>query len=331
MNPKVLKQAATRSLLAALLVPCAMAQTPEEDRRREYNRQQEQQREEQQRRAQEAYQAQLKATEDAQKRQQQGWDDERRTKDDADATKRRAPAAPSAQNNPDLKALRAKLLRMPPLPDERNPLLGRWRVEAGAKPQRKDELGLLMGMLANPGGAACQFTFGGGITEFKSKSWASIDGHGDDSLGPIAYRGEGKRVWALPAKGVELMGFDVVDGNRAESVNLAGCTLVRVAAASTTSAAPPQPAPATATRPGAPPAAGAVVDGAAFRCADGSLLHVSLCQGASVDAVCKLSELHLPGLQMGKMVRRSDIAARVSGCEAGGIRYGAGDKPVFVR
>ncbi len=75
----------------------------------------------------------------------------------------------------------------------------------------------------------------------------------------------------------------------------------------------------------------AVFDGAAFRCADGSLLHVSFCQGASADATCKLAELHKPGLQIGTLVRRADIAARVKGCEAGGIRYGADDKPVFVR
>ena len=81
----------------------------------------------------------------------------------------------------------------------------------------------------------------------------------------------------------------------------------------------------------AAPSVGAVFDGAAFRCADGSLLHVSFCQGASADATCKLAELHKPGLQIGTLVRRADIAARVKGCEAGGIRYGADDKPVFVR
>ena len=37
-----------------------------------------------------------------------------------------------------LQALRAKLLRMPPLPDERNTLLGRWRVESDGKPKRKE-------------------------------------------------------------------------------------------------------------------------------------------------------------------------------------------------
>ncbi len=77
--------------------------------------------------------------------------------------------------------------------------------------------------------------------------------------------------------------------------------------------------------------AGVVVDGAAFRCGDGSLLHVSHCRGNADDATCALTELHLPGLQMGKATRRADIAARVKGCEAGGIRYGANDKPVFVR
>lgn len=311
-------------LLAASVVSGAMAQTPELDRQREYWRQQEEQRQEQQRRAQEEMQRQERATEEQRKKRQEEYDEQSRRGDARreaeEAPKRRARMAQDAQNAADMKAARARLLAMPPLPDERNPLLGRWRVDGGAKLQRKDEMGLLLGMLANPGGAACQMMFGGGITEFRSKSWASIDGHGDDSLGPIAYRSDGKRVFAIPAKGVELMGFDVADRNRAVSSNLEGCTLVRVAAAST----------ATSTT-AAPPAAAAVVDGAAFRCGDGSLLHVSLCQGASANAVCKLTELHLPGLQMGKPARRADIAARVNGCEAGGIRYGADNKAVFVR
>lgn len=155
----------------------------------------------------------------------------------------------------ELQALRAKLLRMSPLPDERNTLLGRWRVESTGKPKRKDELGQLMGMLANPGGAACQFTFGDGIVEFKSKTWASIDGHGDDSLGPIAYRADGKRLFALPAKGIEIMGFDVVNPNRIEVFNLAGCALTRVTGTTTTtpgglSSRAPSPLAA-----GAPPSA----------------------------------------------------------------------------
>ncbi len=112
-----------------------------------------------------------------------------------------------------------------------------------------------MGMLSNPGGAACQFTFGDGITEFKSKTWASIDAHGDDSLGPIAYRADGKRLFALPAKGIEIMGFDVVNPNRIEVFNLAGCALTRVTSTTTTTQSGlPNRAP-SASAAGAPPPA----------------------------------------------------------------------------
>jgi len=307
--------------------------------------------------AQRAYWRAQEAAE-ASRRQQQQADEQRRSQEQSDREKKSyspngslgggAPPAMSAggdaQDSAALRALRTKLLGMPPLPDERNPLLGRWRVESDGKPQRKDDLGQLMGMLANPGGAACQFTFGAGIIEFKPKSWASIDGHGDDSLGPIAYRADGKRVFALPAKGIELMGFDVAPPNRVVVVNIAGCALVRVAGTTTATQSGSSSRALLTSSAAAPPAAGAapkssttmqaaglVVDGAAFRCGDGSLLHVSHCRGNADDATCALTELHLPGLQMGKATRRADIAARVKGCEAGGIRYGANDKPVFVR
>lgn len=308
--------------------------------------------------AQRAYWRAQEAAE-ASRRQQQQADEQRRSQEQSDRERKSyspngspggglppaTSAGGNAQHSAALRALRTKLLGMPPLPAERNPLLGRWRVESDGKRQRKDELGQLMGMLANPGGAACQFTFGDGVIEFKPKSWASIDGHGDDSLGPIAYRADGKRVYALPAKGIELMGFDLAPPNRVVVVNIAGCALVRVAGTTTTTpsglgnrapltSGATAPVPAAGAAPKSSPAlqaAGVVVDGAAFRCGDGSLLHVSWCQGHAGDSTCTLSELHLPGLQMGKPVRRADIAARVKGCEAGGIRYGANDKPVFVR
>ena len=234
----------------ALMVPCAMAQTPEQDRQREYYRQLDQQREEQQRRAQEEYQRQLRSTDDARKKSEQQSDDERRS-----ASARPASSSYDARGAAELQALRAKLLRMPPLPDERNTLLGRWRVETDGKPKRKDDMGLLMGMLANPGGAACQFTFGEGIVEFKSKTWASIDGYGDDSLGAIAYRADGKRLFALPAKGIEIMGFDVVNPNRVEVFNLAGCALTRVTAATTTTQSALSNRAPSASAAGAPPPA----------------------------------------------------------------------------
>ena len=246
-----LKPCGAALMLAALLVPCAMAQTPEADRQREYQREQDRQREEQQRRAQEEFQRQQRATEDQRKKTEQQYDDERRSANARPASSSYDPRAAA-----ELQALRAKLLRMPPLPDERNTLLGRWRVESNGKPKRKDEMGQLMGMLANPGAAACQFTFGDGIVEFKSKTWASIDGFGDDSLGPIAYRADGKRLFALPAKGIEIMGFDVVNPNRVEVFNLAGCVLTRVTGTTTTTQGALSNRAPSSSAPAQPPAPG---------------------------------------------------------------------------
>ncbi len=152
-----------------------------------------------------------------------------------------------AENDATLKALRARLLASPPLPPERNPLLGRWRVATGAKPRGGDDLSQLMGMLSNPGGAVCEVVFGGGTTEFKPGSWASNDSAGDDSLGPIQYRMQGKQVFALPDQGVPLLGFDIVDRSTIREFRLPDCALVRVGA---------QPTAAPAKR-AAQPAAGA--------------------------------------------------------------------------
>ena len=107
------------SYVLALMAPCAMAHTPEQDRQREYYRQLDQQREEQQRRAQEEFQRQQRSTEDARKKTQEQYDDERRS-----ANARPASSSYDARGAAELQALRAKLLRMPPLPDERNTLSG---------------------------------------------------------------------------------------------------------------------------------------------------------------------------------------------------------------
>jgi hypothetical protein len=114
--------------------------------------------------------------------------------------------------------------------------------------------------------------------------------------------------------------------NAAANATAPGNARTAVSAPSALPAAGAMPKSSTALQ-----VAGVVDDGATFRCGDGSLLHVSLCQGNAGDATCKLTELHLPGLRVGKLMRRADIDARVRGCEAGGIRYTADDKPVFVR
>jgi hypothetical protein len=260
----------------------------------------------------------------------------------------------SAGTGSDFRALGKELLRLPPLPVERNVLLGSWRLEGGGQQSGVLEFGLtgkgatpgfgeMMGFMKSieSGQLTCDMSFGRGITftptTFSSGGAAGMVG------GPVAYRSRKKQVIvAIPGDSrANPMFFEIVGPDRIKSVNV-GCPLVRVgapaanaAANATTAPGNARTAPASATdgrAMAAPPdGSGAVVEGAAFRCRDGSLLHVSLCQGDGAQVPCKLTELHLPGLQIGKMVPRTDIAARVKACEAGGIRYGADDKPVFVR
>ena len=182
------------------------------------------------------------ATEEEYERQRQR-DEEYAEEQRRSAPQRAEQARQQAENDAAIKALRAKLLASPPLPPDRNPLLGRWRVATGAKPRGGDDLSQLMGMLSNPGGAMCEVVFGGGIIEFKPGSWASNDSAGDDSLGPIQYRMQDKQVFALPDQGIPLLGFEIVDRDRIQEVRLPDCTLVRVGA---------QPAAAPATRAAAP-------------------------------------------------------------------------------
>jgi len=259
------------------------------------------------------------------------------------------------------KALRQKLARLPLLPKEQNVLLGNWRLEddgqrsGAAVPGSRQGTGRaqvaeafvseLTGMLQS--GKMFCLAFQGGITF--APSTISISEPFRPKEERVAYRSDGKKViWAIPDARPS-MAFEIVGPNRI--VIGESCALVRVGSTAASAAANAATAPGNARsgagNSSAPAAAGAtpnsstalqvagtagvVVDGAAFRCGDGSLLQVSLCQGNADDATCKLTELHLPGLQMGKSMRRADIAARVKGCEAGGIRYAADDKPVFVR
>ncbi len=187
-----------------------------------------------------------------------------RAKQHADDMYGQKPSSPSggsqynAQTQADLKAAKARLLKMAPLSDARNPLLGRWRVEGAARSRKKDDMSTLMGMLNNPGGAMCETLFGSGVTEFKPKTWSSIDSYGDDSLGPIHYRGEGKVVWAVPeSKMFNFFGFEFASPDRTTLVGVERCTLVRAgAAAPSAKTAPPSSARTTAASPSATPAAG---------------------------------------------------------------------------
>ncbi len=135
-----------------------------------------------------------------------------RTRRHAEEMYGQKPSSPSGGSSagtgvgpPDMRALGKELLRLPPLPVERNVLLGSWRLEGGGHGAGSLEfaitgrgatpgLGEMMGMLGDmqSGKMLCDMSFGRGITftptTFSSGGAAGIAG------GPIAYRSRKKQV-----------------------------------------------------------------------------------------------------------------------------------------
>jgi hypothetical protein len=216
----------------------AVAQTPaqmEYDRQqREYWKQQEQQRQEQQR-------LQQQMNENA-RRQQEGI-----TQPNAPTGKSAAPAqgvAPqigSQAASDALEAARQTWLKRPPLPPDRNPLLGQWTRPATGKANSSDPFAALQALAK---GGLCEVVFGGGTFEFRPNTLVGSDAQTrGQELDQVEYRGEAKHVVVIPKTTFKLMVFDFDGPDR---INWSGqnCVLVRVAPgarnASAASSAPPQ-------------------------------------------------------------------------------------------
>jgi hypothetical protein len=182
-------------------------------------------------------------------------------------------SAGSGASSTDFRALGKELLRLPPLPVERNVLLGSWRLEGGGQQNGVLEFGMtgrgatpgfgeMMGFMKSieSGQLTCDMSFGRGITftptTFSSGGAAGMVG------GPVAYRSRKKLVIvAIPGDSrANPMFFEIVGPDRIKSVNV-GCPLVRVGAPAANAAANATTAPgnARAGAPGAsaPPATGA--------------------------------------------------------------------------
>ena len=207
-------------------------------------------------------------------------DEEARNKAHAEEMYGQKPSSPSGGSSAgtgaggtDFRALGKELLRLPPLPVERNVLLGSWRLEGGGQQSGVLEFGItgrgatpglgeMMGFMKSidSGQLACDMSFGRGITftptTFSSGGAAGMVG------GPVAYRSRKKGVTvAIPGDSrANPMFFEIVGSDRIKSVNM-DCALVRVgspganAAANATTAL--GNARAGASSPSAPPAAGA--------------------------------------------------------------------------
>jgi hypothetical protein len=190
-------------------------------------------------------------------------------------------SASSGAGRTDFRAQGKELLRLPPLPVERNVLLGSWRLEGGG-PQSADAarnqailtgkgfgvggagvgLGEMMGMLADmeSGKMLCDVSFGRGIT-FTPTTYSS-GGVAGMAGGPIAYRSRNKQVIvAIPGDTrANPMPFKIESPNRLVWGDT--CALVRVGAPASNAAANAATAPgnarAGAASSSAPPAAGAL-------------------------------------------------------------------------
>ncbi len=221
-------------------------------------------------------------------RQQQQADQQRRSQEQSDREKKAygspttewspgggAPRATSTGgNSADMRALGKEMLRLPPLPAERNVLLGSWRLEGGGQQSKVLEFGLtgrgatpgmgeMMGFMKSieSGQLACDMSFGRGMTftptTFSSGGAAGIAG------GPVAYRSRKKTVIvAIPGDSrANPLFFEVVGPDRIVAM-IGGCALVRAGAPETSAATNATTAPGNARTSAAnssgPPAAGAM-------------------------------------------------------------------------
>ena len=122
-------------------------------------------------------------------------------------------------------AARRSWLARPPLPPERNPLLGKWTRPASTQAKSNDPFAQL-GALAK--GGMCEVLFGGGVFEFRRDSLVGMDAHtAPQELDRVEYRGDARHVVVLPKTTIKLIEFDFDGPDR---INWTGqnCALVRV-------------------------------------------------------------------------------------------------------
>lgn len=230
--------------------------------------------------------------------------------------------------------LRQKLLRLPPLPDERNGLLGSWRQENGG------QLGMLGSgaatgddmvrelwetLQSNPNNlmpSRCVTTFGYGVT-FAPSTYTSSAIDGSRPGGSIAYRSvEDQVIWVIPDN-LKPMPFKITGPDRILLGIDGSCAMVRsgAPAAAANAATVPGNARMAAASPSALPAAGTAPQVAAvapapsrstavaavtgsllpqtledvdFRCDGKTLIMVKFCARGGPNADCSVCQLGEP-------------------------------------
>src|SRR5262249_9210117 len=107
-----------------------------------------------------------------------------------------------------IESIRARLLKEPPVPAARNPLLGSWRPIKGAGAQ-DDPFGLSAAFR----NTTCDMLFGGGAVQFGPTSWTS----GGQAMGGVQYRANNGYVFVFPDRGVRMLSFKVLPDGRLQN------------------------------------------------------------------------------------------------------------------
>ena len=137
-------------------------------------------------------------------------------------------------------AARSRWQKQPPLPPERNPLLGKWTRPASTKTNSNDPFGQLQALAK---GGLCELLFVGGTFEFRPDRLVGMDARTPETeIDRVEYRGDEKHVVVLPKTTLKLIEFDF-DGPNRINWKSQNCALVRV---STTPTASGSAAPAAA-------------------------------------------------------------------------------------
>ena len=131
-------------------------------------------------------------------------------------------------------AARTRWLKQPPLPPDRNPLLGKkWERPASTRGNPNDAFGQLQALAK---GGLCEVLFGGGVFEFQKDRLVGMDAHTPpQEMDRVEYRGDARHVVVLPKTTLKLMEFDVDSPDR---IHWQDCVLVRAGAATAADAAP---------------------------------------------------------------------------------------------
>lgn len=145
-------------------------------------------------------------------------------------------------------AARRNWQKQPPLPPERNPLLGKWTRPASTRGNPNDPFAQLQALAK---GGLCEALFGGGVFEFRPDRLVGMDERTrEQELDRVEYRGGGKHVVVLPKTTLKLIEFDFDGPDRIHWASQ-NCTLVRVSGASSASAGTAPAKTANAASPAA--------------------------------------------------------------------------------